>query len=154
MIKNVFDDESKKAINSAYLEHNLFIVWKPEYNLGIPIIDEQHRGIVTTINSLHFGMQNKYVSDMLTPIIDMMHDYTRIHFQIEEDFHEKISYPDAKRHHELHRELTSQLTYEGYKSVSSNDPYEFMDFLKKWWIDHICGEDLAFRDYLLLSTPK
>jgi hemerythrin len=34
------------------------------------------------------------------------------------------------------------------------DPYPFMDFLKNWWIDHICNEDLIFRDYLVASGKK
>jgi hemerythrin-like metal-binding protein len=131
------------------MKHDVFIVWKNEYNLGIPIIDEHHRGIVSTINSLHFGMVNNYVEEMLNPIINMMYDYTRIHFNIEEAFLEQIDFPTAKAHHELHLELTSKLNVEGRRSSWGKDPYEFLDFLKKWWIDHICGEDLLFRNYLL-----
>ena len=36
---------------------NLYITWKNEDELGIPIIDEQHRGVVTAINSLFYFMQ-------------------------------------------------------------------------------------------------
>ena len=143
---------SKAETHPLLLEHNIFIVWKPEYNLGIPIIDEQHRGIVTTINSLHYGMQNNYGRAMLAPIIDMMHDYTRIHFQIEESFQEQIDFPNAKKHHALHSELSAKLSSAGHRSVLDRDPYEFLDFLKEWWIHHICSEDLAFRNFLA-QTP-
>ena len=34
--------------------HNLYIIWEEGYNLGIPIIDEQHRAIVATINTYHY----------------------------------------------------------------------------------------------------
>ena len=149
MDKLIIGEEEKSRKSIAVVEHNVFIVWKPEYNLGIQIIDEQHRGIVSTINSLHFGMQNDYVEEMLTPIIDMMYDYTHIHFQIEEDFLKTIDFPNAKRHHELHRVLTSKLTNRGWLSVLNHDPYEFMDFLKDWWINHICCEDLIFRNFIL-----
>ena len=135
--------------HQLFLEHNVFIVWKPEYNLGIPILDEHHRGIVTIINSLHFGMQNNYVRETLAPIIEMMHDYVRIHFQIEEDFHQKTNFPNAKKHQELHHELTSMLNKLGKSSVMDKDSHQFMDFLKKWWINHIRSEDLQFRDHLL-----
>jgi hemerythrin len=136
------------------LEHNIFIVWNSEYNLGIPIIDEQHRGIVSTINSLHFGMQNNYGKNILSPIIEMMYDYTRIHFQIEESFLEKIDFPNAKRHHELHRDLSSKLVATGNSSLLDKDPYQFMDFLKGWWINHICNEDLIYKNYILSSAKK
>lgn len=36
----------------------LCIVWSDTNNLGIPIIDEQHRGIISASNSLYFSMQN------------------------------------------------------------------------------------------------
>lgn len=36
---------------------NLYITWKPEHALGIPILDEQHRAVVATINSLFYFMQ-------------------------------------------------------------------------------------------------
>ena len=130
------------------LKHNVFIVWKQEYQLGIPIIDEQHRGIVTIINSLHYGIQNKYIDDILVPIVDMIKDYTQIHFQIEEDFLEECHFPNLVKHQSLHDDLTAKLAIIGNKSMLDQDPFQFLDFLKKWWIDHICIEDQAFRDFL------
>jgi len=143
--------EVKKEHQEAqklFLEHNIFIVWKGEYNLGIPIIDEHHKGIVSIINSLHFGMQNRYVKDILSPIIDMMNDYTRIHFKIEEDFLSKIDFPHAKSHNEMHLDLYQKLRKMGRDSILHNDSSQFLDFLKNWWIHHICHEDLIFRNFL------
>ena len=150
----IFAGGNLETAHAALLEHNIFIVWKPEYDLGIPIIDEQHRGIVTTINSLYYGMQNYYAREMLAPIVDMIHDYTHIHFRIEEDFHEKCRFPYFNTHHELHRELTAKLLQVGRRSMLDKDPYQFMDFLKQWWIDHICNEDLLFHNYLLKSSAQ
>ena len=154
MIKNIADDAKESGAQQLLLTHNIFIAWKTQYNLGIPIIDEHHRGIVSVINSLHFGMQNNYIEDMLTSIIDMMYDYTNIQFKIEEDFLEKIYFPNVKRHHELHLELSSQLEKMGKRSMLGKDPYQIMDFLKQWWINHICLEDLVFRNHLLKLTEQ
>ena len=145
-------ENKANEFNITLLEHNLFIIWKPEYNLGIPIIDEQHRGIVTTINSFHYGMQNNHVHEMLLPIIEMIHDYTHIHFKIEESFLTKCSFPNSESHHMLHQELIAKLNEVGRKSMIDKDPYQFMDFLKQWWIDHIRNEDITFRDFLLSTT--
>jgi hemerythrin len=27
------------------------------------------------------------------------------------------------------------------------DPHQFMEFLKTWWLGHICDEDLKYKDY-------
>ena len=144
-------NEKKNEAYPILFDHNIFINWKSEYNLGIPIIDEQHRGIVSIINSLHFEMQHSFTKDILTSIIEMMNDYTHIHFRVEESFLERIDFPNANKHHELHRELSSKLTDAGRKSAMNRDPYQFMDFLKSWWINHICSEDLIYRNYLMSS---
>ncbi|MCL1992894.1 MAG: hemerythrin family protein [Spirochaetes bacterium] len=143
------DEKKKSEAHAVALNHNLFIVWNPEYNLGIPILDEHHRGIITTINSLHFGIQQNYIKNMLMPIVDMIYDYTQVHFQTEEDFFEKIGFPEAKQHTELHRKLSAELSSIGRKSVLDRDSYHFIEFLKRWWIDHICKEDLVHKNYLL-----
>ena len=144
----------ENKLRPVLLEHPIFIVWQAEYNLGIPIIDEQHRGIVSTINSLHFGTQNDFAKNMLQPITEMMYEYTRIHFEIEEVFLQKIDFPNAKKHHALHEELSASLKNTGQKSLLDRDPYEFLDFLKQWWINHICHEDLLFRNYFQASKAK
>ncbi len=142
---SLMHNETRKIL----LHHNVFIVWEEKYNIGIPIIDEQHRGIVTTINSLHFGINNNYFSETFAPFVEMITDYTRIHFQIEENFMEQIDPAFAAGHRELHDKLLSQLMFTGHKSQYDKDPKEFLGFLKNWWINHICNEDLMFRNYLL-----
>jgi len=141
--------EKKSIINDSSFEHNLFIIWKPEYNLGIPIIDEQHRGIVSTINSLFYAMQNKHCENVLKSVINMVTEYTHIHFDAEEGFLRKCGFTDFKKHQEWHNELKHTLANIGNKSSWERNPQEFLEFLKNWWIDHICEKDRIFRDYLL-----
>jgi len=139
------------AENEAWqslLNHNILIVWQPSYNLGVPIVDEQHKGIVSTINSLCFAIQNKHGIAMLRPVIGMVTEYTRIHFEIEEDFLHKCGYPDLERHRTLHKELTDALSHIGKESIWNKDPQVFLGFLKEWWINHICKEDHVFTQYL------
>jgi hemerythrin len=140
--------QEKSAMSKSLFEHNLFIVWKPEYNLGIPIIDEQHRGIVTTINSLFYAMQNKHGENVLGPVLGMVTEYTHIHFEIEENFLRNCGFTDFEKHHELHNELRHTLSSTENKSLWERDPQKFLEFLKDWWIDHICKKDRIFRDYI------
>ncbi len=142
---------NKIAAHEAWhslLNHNILIVWQPSYNLGIPIVDEQHRGIVSTINSLCYAIQNRHGNEMLRPVIGMVTEYTRIHFEIEEDFLGKCGYPDLESHRTLHKELTQTLSHVGKDSIWNKDPQEFLGFLKEWWIHHICKEDQVFNRYL------
>ena len=152
MKENSCNEEKANSTRQHLLDHNILITWKPGYELGIPIIDEQHRGVVTIINSLYYGMQHKHGESMLAPITHMICDYTRIHFEIEEDFLRKCNFPDVDSHQLLHKELIGDLSRAKKESMFKRDSLQFMDFLKKWWIDHICNKDRQFRDYLLKWT--
>ena len=142
------DNTSANEASHSLLNHNILIVWQPSYNLGIPIIDEHHRGIVSTINSLCYAIQNRHGNEMLKPVIGMVTEYTRIHFEIEEDFLKRCGYPDFEKHRTLHKELTDALSHTSQDSIWNKDPQEFLAFLKEWWINHICKEDIAFSQYL------
>jgi len=141
------EKDNNGAKPSALMEHNVFIVWKPEYDLGIPIIDEQHRGIVTIINSLHYGTQSSYIKNILSPTVGMLRCYADIHFQTEEHFIETIGYPGVANHRLLHQEYTSKLAGIERGISIDKDPRQLMGFLKKWWLGHICEEDTLFKSF-------
>ena len=39
---------------------SLYINWKDDFNIGIPVVDEQHRGLVVLINSFHYALHEGY----------------------------------------------------------------------------------------------
>ena len=126
----------------------MFIVWKDEYNLGIPIIDEHHRGIVTDINSLYYAMKDEHGAAALKPIVHMVKEYTRIHFTVEEAAMRRSNFPGVPAHHRRHAGLLRKVKSVGAESLINQEPTLFLEFLKDWWINHICVEDRKFADYL------
>jgi len=54
------------------MKNILYIVWSDNNSVGIPIIDEQHRGIISTINSLHFFIQAGHGDEILKPTLIML----------------------------------------------------------------------------------
>ena len=138
-------DEAKNVI----LNKPPFIVWELGYSLGIHIVDEHHRGILAAINSFNYEIQRQQGDSVLEPIFNIVREYTRTHFKIEEEFFEKFNFPDTASHRELHNDMMDMLSRAGVQSALSHDPEQLMEFLKKWWIDHICTKDREFRDFLL-----
>lgn len=128
---------------------NLLIVWSESDNLGIPIIDEQHRCIVGTINSLHHFLRTKNATRMLNPVIDSIREYTKIHFYTEERLLADTGYPHLPEHKELHAKLNSQTLSIGNKSILMNDPQAFLQFLKEWWLSHIRKQDRLYVGHVL-----
>ena len=148
MEKSTLDEGSEGAFHNLDADHQILFVWTPECELGIPIIDEQHRGIITTINSLYYAVYHNLGEHMIMPVVGMVNEYTRIHFEVEEKFLAEYKYPDLASHRDLHYKLVQRMSDTGRESMLHHDPYPFLDFLKDWWRNHIGVEDRKFRVYI------
>ena len=128
--------------------NNLLIVWNDSNNLGIGIIDEQHRGIVSTINSLHYIIRTDQTDKLFPSIVKTIEDYTKTHFATEEIILKASKYPDFEKHKSFHEKL-KQLTFAVSKESELLDhPLKFLDFLKDWWMNHINKNDRAYADHV------
>jgi hemerythrin-like metal-binding domain len=128
---------------------NVLIVWADIHETGIPIIDEQHRGIVSTINSLFYFMRKQRGQDVMAPTLLMLEQYTKVHFLTEETLLEAAGYPGLETHRQLHRGLIDTMFRISLLSKRSGDPDELLAFLKDWWLQHINGNDRAYAPFLV-----
>jgi hemerythrin len=133
------------------MKKTLYIVWSEENEVGIPIIDEQHRGIISTINSLHYFMQTGKSGEIIKPILIMLEQYTIIHFNTEESLIEDAGYPDLENHRKLHDNLLANTRNFFIELNKSEDPAILLKFLKDWWLTHINVED---KKYVSLVKKK
>ena len=122
----------------------LYIVWNDINKLGIPIIDEQHRGIVATINSFHYFIQEGHGLEALKPTLKILEQYTCIHFKTEEALMKEAECPDLERHIILHDELMKRTKEIALEAVSHEEPELALVFLKEWWLSHISEEDKLY----------
>jgi len=130
--------------------NSLFIKWQEKNNTGIAIIDEQHRGILSLINSLHYLTEKgTYDSALCTSIRDTIMDYSHIHFITEERLLQTAGYPDLEEHKEMHRKLAQETERIGHAAISENDAKPLLDLMKKWWLKHINEKDMLYVPYLL-----
>ena len=113
------------------MKYALYIAWNDSNNLGIPIIDEQHRGIVATINSLHYFIQEGKGLDALKPTLNILEEYTHIHFKTEEAFMKISSYPGFEDHVTLHEGLMKKTLEITREAVSYKEPELTLKFLKE-----------------------
>ena len=130
------------------MKNTLYIVWKDNNNLGIPIIDEQHRGIISTINSLHYFMQTGHGHEIIKPTMIMLEQYINIHFKTEEALMARANYPALKEHIVLHKELAEKTKKLSINAIRDKDSDMVLRFLKEWWLDHINKEDRKYTPFL------
>jgi len=129
--------------------NQLFIKWQEKNNTGIAIIDEQHRGILSLINSLHHLTEKGCCDDALCSFIsDTLKNYSRIHFFTEERFLQAAGYPGLEEHKEMHRKLSQETERIGLATITEHDTRPLLNLLKKWWTEHINEQDMLFVPFL------
>jgi hemerythrin len=128
------------------------LVWTDDLNTGIPVIDGQHRQIVSYINHLHDARatnDRKAIGDVINDLID----YTLSHFSFEEELMVEAGYPFAGPHKRVHdvfvkRVAEYQLRYKAGEDISG----ELHSLLMRWLVGHIKNDDAAYASTVMAHT--
>lgn len=127
----------------------LFIQWNGRGETGVAIIDEQHRGIVSIINTFYYLLGlGAGSSSLYANISGTMKTYASIHFLTEERLLEASAYKDLEEHKEIHKKLIQEIERVEWHAVKENEAKLLLDFQKKWWIEHISEQDQRYVPYL------
>ncbi len=126
------------------------IDWQPAYNLDIETIDKQHRMLVSIIQQLQEAMLEGRVREVVAPLFAAMNQYTKFHFQYEEQILKKHGYPGLDSHCAQHADLVEQLKdlEKKYASGELSAGAPVMQFLRNWLLDHIGEHDRAYAGFL------
>jgi hemerythrin-like metal-binding protein len=127
------------------MKNVLYIVWQSSNETGIPIIDEQHRGILSTINSLYYFLQHGDAQVAFEPTMDVLHQYTKLHFMTEEALMREAGYRAIDEHIILHKQFMDHIRIMAKSRADPDQVVDLLKFLKEWWQRHINRED---RDYV------
>lgn len=121
--------------------------WSEKFTLNIQSMDEEHKQIVDSINSLVIAINDERESDVAKGI-DALAKIAINHFRDEENFLKEINYPDFASHKRIHESLLAQLTeYRGAYGTPAFDSFKFVRFVQKWLLSHILGVDSQYAEY-------
>ena len=121
----------------------LVLQWKPEYELGDPLIDAQHKRIFTMANT---SLGCTASADIVAAIMEL-YKYTRMHFDAEEGLMAARGY-DAiacAAHADMHNKITAKLVR--FSSAIGGSPLEEVStglhaLITDWVLNHILTEDM------------
>ena len=139
------------ASSKALLSEGDSITWKPEYNIGIQEMDDQHMKLVELINNYCHAIVDGASKKEIFSVLDDVVDYAGYHFGDEESLLRKYGYPDYDDHIQIHQQVVSELLYhyKRYKSGVEEESVEIMRFLKNWLIGHIMRQDRKYANFIL-----
>jgi len=123
--------------------------WNTEMSIGNNNIDKDHKTLIEVYNDLVDLMALNNSREKFAVILSKMTDYTLKHFKKEEAYMEQFNFPDLKEHREYHNEYTLKVAMYNFDLLGPNppDPQEIIEFLEKWWRNHILNIDRQYENY-------
>lgn len=122
---------------------------KPEYFIGIDLIDEEHKQIFAYANEAYELLHEEFTPDKydnISDILEKLREYTKRHFADEEAYMESIHYKrlfTQKVQHQAFIEKLEEFDLEHMQDSEDQDEQimNILNFLTDWLINHILHVD-------------
>lgn len=127
-----------------------FVSWDDKLSVGIQVIDDDHKRLLTLINNLQTAVYYPTGEAFERQALKELVDYTKYHFQREEELMASHEYPDFEAHKRQHEEMIARVQrfLESYEQNREGTIEEMTGFLKSWLLNHIAGTDQKYSPYL------
>jgi diguanylate cyclase (GGDEF)-like protein/hemerythrin-like metal-binding protein len=125
------------------------IEWRPEWESGNRVIDEEHRMLVDLSNNLFDVTMSGRTVPVTLEAVDALIGHVSIHFGDEEKILAEAAYPDLAEHAGLHRGLVqAALDLRARVDAGTIDSSTLFNFLvDKVVIGHMIQADTKFFEY-------
>lgn len=130
------------------------IEWNHELEIGIQVIDGQHRRIVDYINDLHEA-EKSADKDVIDRVFMDLIDYTYSHFAFEESLMDEAGYDALSIHKNTH--LAFRERVDALKARHENgEPVagELTELLQTWLLRHIMNDDTTYAPMVKQKMPR
>jgi len=124
-----------------------FMTWTSDLSVGVAVLDDDHKRLIGIINQLHFGIMAGHDKAVLETVLNELVDYTRFHFDREEEMLMKAGYASTPAHITEHEQFIRRISrvQAQLRSVPiATLDLELMDFLRDWLFSHILVSDKQY----------
>jgi hemerythrin len=123
--------------------------WNDKFSVEVKKYDEQHKNLIKILNDLYDAMKIGKSTVVMSEIFDSLLDYTKYHFNDEEESLKKYNYEEYTLHKAEHDNLTVKVL--DYKKKFENKEIlisvELLNFLKDWLTNHIMKTDRKYGNF-------
>ena len=126
------------------------LVWNPEWDTGVELIDQQHRQLLAKFDELLRVLQVKGQDRHFGSLLTFLADYAEMHLSSEETLMAEVAFPELARHRAIHDEMRSRVKslLEDHGTSSDLITFELLEFLTHWLINHISVEDRRLAQHI------
>lgn len=127
-----------------------FFEWDQALDVGVEAMNQQHRTLIKLMDTVYRKNHESVGKAELLKSIYAMMDYTRQHFQDEEQYMHSLGFTGLDAHKRLHLNLLADLVrfiedFEHSHNEQISD--DFTIFLKFWLSTHIRGIDARYGQF-------
>jgi hemerythrin len=131
-------------------------MWKEKYKIGVETIDAQHeelfKRVTQFIKSIRSEGQWEQKLVQVKETLNFMQEYVVFHFNDEEEYQRKISFPGFIEHKKIHDNFKAEVL--GYAEKFEKEGFcedlvqEFAGKLLAWLINHVAAMDQKIGQYM------
>lgn len=125
--------------------------WSDAYSVGNPLLDSQHKRILAMCRTVQILIDDASDEGLESfhELLHQMREYAGVHFETEEALLRQCAYPQLNEQRAEHLKYLEDLSDILFDAVMGNiDKPLVKRFLTGWWLTHILGSDMAYKDYL------
>lgn len=124
------------------------VIWQDSYSIGIDTIDTQHKQLFDIMNKIYVASEEDSDLDVIMPLFDELQDYTKYHFDEEEQYFTTLSQGSIEQHKNEHQFFIDELDKIKQQSLRIGTiSLELLYFLNDWLVNHIQVEDPKYLDH-------
>ena len=122
--------------------------WSEKFEIGVPVIDEQHRRLFDKYNTFVRALDSSSASQAsIAPFLIELMEYANTHFETEEQLLSANGFDELDDHKRKHQDFRNQLEklslefYSGHVSLAGT----LAIFVRDWLVKHILHDDVKTK---------
>lgn len=127
------------------------VKWTEDLSVGVDLIDDQHKMMFEKASELFEAGKERRAQEYIEPLIEFLDEYTKKHFADEEDYMEKINYPEIDTQKRMHAHFINQLAKlkSDFKESGGNILVilNANKMILNWLVEHIRHTDKKIGEY-------
>ncbi|HJN52238.1 MAG: bacteriohemerythrin [Pseudomonadales bacterium] len=126
------------------------IEWSDEFSMGVGLFDQQHKQLLSLVNSLTDSSGTHDDKDNVAGTMAELLQFAYEHFAYEERVMLQYGYPDYELHKREHLDFIhkTKALSEAAQLRVSGVPEWLLIHVRQWFGQHIREEDMKCKDFL------
>lgn len=135
---------------SNQVEARSYVKWQDAYNVGVKVIDDDHKRLMNLINGLKMAVRYHTGETFEKQAMDELAEYTRVHFAREEKLMQEHDYPGFPAHKAQHDAMSERVAgyLKDYEERGHDAIVDLAPVVKDWLVNHIYKTDQEYAAFL------